>query len=100
MPDYDLEMAKSHIAALTADRDRLQAIVDKLPKTADGVPVVPGIDVVYDRDIERSHLCPLNILACDDGTIEPDGYVKWEDVYSTASAAREAAKAAAKEAKP
>ena len=25
--------------------ERLQAIVDRLPKTADGVPIVPGMDV-------------------------------------------------------
>ena len=27
--------------------ERLRAIVDKLPKTADGVPVVPGLDNVW-----------------------------------------------------
>ena len=30
---------------LNEDIERLQAIVDKLSKTADGVPVVPGMDV-------------------------------------------------------
>ena len=34
-------------AALEAEITRLRAIVDKLPKTADGVPVVPGADKVY-----------------------------------------------------
>ena len=28
-----------------AERDRLQATVDKLPRTADGVPVVPGVEL-------------------------------------------------------
>lgn len=30
---------------LRKDRDRLQAIVDRLPKTADGVPIYPGMTV-------------------------------------------------------
>lgn len=30
-----------------AEITRLRAIVDKLPKTADGVPVVPGEDMVW-----------------------------------------------------
>jgi hypothetical protein len=33
---------------------RLQAIVDKLPRTADGVPVVPGIDNVWVWRKERA----------------------------------------------
>jgi len=27
--------------------ERLRAVVDKLPRTADGVPVVPGLDTVW-----------------------------------------------------
>ena len=30
-----------------AEIERLTAIIDKLPKTADGVPVVPGMTVYY-----------------------------------------------------
>lgn len=33
--------------------DRLQAIVDRLPKTADGVPIVPGMKVWFQRS--RNH---------------------------------------------
>ena len=32
------------------DRDALRAIVDKLPKTADGVPLMPGDAVYYSRN--------------------------------------------------
>jgi len=35
--------------AVANEVHRLQAIVDKLPKTADGVPVVPG-DIAYTTD--------------------------------------------------
>ena len=34
-------------AKLKAEVKRLRAIVDKLPLTADGVPVVPGMEVVW-----------------------------------------------------
>ena len=36
------------LAELQEENDRLQAIVAKLPKTADGVPVVPGMEVWQD----------------------------------------------------
>ena len=42
----DLEQLRAAWDAKCQDIKRLQAIVDKLPKTADGVPVVPD-DLVY-----------------------------------------------------
>lgn len=36
-----------YIQWLEAERERLEAIIDKLPKTADGVPVTPGLTVFY-----------------------------------------------------
>ena len=33
------------LTAVRMEIERLQAIVDRLPKTADGVPIVPGMDV-------------------------------------------------------
>jgi hypothetical protein len=45
-PD-ELTRLRSDLARMTLERDQLQAIVDKLPKTADGVPMVPGYDQVY-----------------------------------------------------
>jgi hypothetical protein len=43
--------------------EELQAIVDKLPKTADGVPVVPGM-----RLWSRSMWCvqPMEVVSLDD----------------------------------
>lgn len=38
-----------------AEVERLQAIVDKLPKTADGVPVVPGM-VVWKSNCEPTNV--------------------------------------------
>jgi hypothetical protein len=38
------ELAR-RLASVTAERDRLAEIVAKLPKTANGVPVVPGMDL-------------------------------------------------------
>lgn len=40
---------KARVAALEAERDRLAAIVDKLPKTADGKPIYPGMMVYGNR---------------------------------------------------
>ena len=37
--------AQMRLHWLEGERERLQAIVDKLPKTADGVPAVPGMRV-------------------------------------------------------
>jgi len=39
------DVKDTRIAELEAERDRLMDVVDKLPKTADGVPVVPGMHV-------------------------------------------------------
>ncbi|MBI5724399.1 MAG: hypothetical protein HZA50_10610 [Planctomycetes bacterium] len=40
----ELEIAIHH---LEAENARLRAIVNRLPKTADGVPVIPFVDQVY-----------------------------------------------------
>ena len=39
----DLDSAEDILEELADEIERLQAIIDKLPKTADGVPVVPGM---------------------------------------------------------
>lgn len=46
---YDgcLERPQPCRCCLEAEVERLQGIVDKLPKTADGVSVVPGVDHVW-----------------------------------------------------
>ncbi len=64
--------------------ERLQGIVDKLPKTADGVPVVPGARVWQTpADWYGVHISMNAGSYC--GTLP-----EWNEVYST----REAAKAA------
>lgn len=42
------------LAARDAEIDRLRAIVDRLPTTADGVPVTPGMQV-WDREYGERH---------------------------------------------
>ncbi len=70
---------------MRAERDRLQTIVDKLPKTADGVPVVPGIKV-WHRDY-------LGVVTEEAGVWKPPFPGLLVCCYST----REAAEAAAKD---
>ena len=94
-------------AVLLFENTRLQAIVDKLPKTRDGVSVVPGVDQVFDGrpdtchcfggatdNPDRSQLIGLDIvISADGGRPTPDGGVPWKHAYSTADAARESAEA-------
>ena len=73
---------------------RLQAIVDRLPKTADGVPVMPGDDVWVGPS--SPHCCFVNgIMPGDVVRLDFHGHsyatvVGKKDTYST----REAAEAA------
>ena len=48
------------IARLETEIADLRAVVDKLPKTADGVPVVPGM-VLHERIGDTIH-GPLNVV--------------------------------------
>ena len=43
----DLDSAEDILEELADEIERLQAIVDKLPKTKDGVSVVPKVDKVH-----------------------------------------------------
>jgi len=86
-PKHPLSEAKAEI-------ERLQTIVDKLPKTADGVPVVPGMvlhDPIWIEDPFGVHqllvFCPnarRSEWSCNDGEVDTS------QCYST----REAAQAA------
>jgi len=80
--------------------DRLQAIVDKLPRTADGVAIVPGM-VVYKwfecppgiQAIDVVDVCDTEDITCEINKGEFKGWtdvVESQDCYST----REAAEAA------
>jgi hypothetical protein len=43
MIEWNTRAPDATLAAVTAERDRYKAIVDQLPKTADGVPITPGM---------------------------------------------------------
>jgi hypothetical protein len=74
----------------TAEIERLQAIVGRLPKTADGVPIAPG-DVVW---LIGSHCDPFQVTILNEIVIRyPDKetsshYPSW--CYSTRKAAEQA----------
>ena len=40
-----LESLTADLAAMTADRDRLREVVEKLPVTGDGVVMIPGMEI-------------------------------------------------------
>lgn len=90
------------VAVLLKEHDRLQAIVEKLPKTIDGVPVVPG-DVVYWRrksDHYWSNEGPIHYIH--EAEIQESSVVTIFGNVATPPASscystREAAEAAAKE---
>ena len=75
--------------------ERLRAIVDKLPKTADGVPVVPGMTLYSSQNICGAFRKPeivvsLEVYANHETSEWMDGHLEVELLYST----REAAEAA------
>ena len=87
----DIERYLGAMAAalrLGRERKRLQAIVDKLPKTADGVPIVPG------RRVWQTpgdwYGVKMSMTAGPYCTTFPE----WDEVYSTREAAEAAADAA------
>jgi len=84
------------------ENNRLRALVDRLPKTADGVPLVPGMTVFIPHPhpsnliTEREILAPYGTLACltkepaHSGCCESTTHRQARECYST----REAAEAA------
>ena len=73
------------IDALLAENARLGAVVERQPKTADGVPAHNGMKVWYPGDDDYG---TVTFHVCDEG-----GYTAINKCYSTHAAA-EAAKAA------
>ena len=81
------------IAEAADELERLSAIVEKLPKTADGVPVVPGVDNVWQWHSDWGWTeCAVELGGCVDEHLADayGGSIKY--CYST----REAALAAKK----
>jgi len=83
---------KESIVAFEAEIEKLQAIVARLPKTADGVPVVPGMDVWF---TSPSPHCALVYQIRMDGEIATNFHgslyktVQATEVYSTRKAAED-----------
>lgn len=87
----EMDQGRRTIASLKIEVEQLRAIVDKLPKTADGVPVVPGPRTLWEWCSLRSEareVRPVNPAYQNEG-IDFSGY------YSTREAA-EAAKGGAR----
>lgn len=88
---YMASVIRLSIAAATAELrercERAEAVVAKLPKTADGVPIPPGVHVYwkYNPQLEFIPLGRLSAVPAVGGASEP-----MSEMYST----REAAQAA------
>ena len=93
----NMDITWNDLATIKEYITRLEAIVDKLPKTADGVPVVPG-EYVWTPGLAMWIVCRGNGSSdyCETLAAEPNAYdmdpsAPVKSCYST----REAAEAAA-----
>lgn len=107
-----MKIGTEDMEALTADRDRLarenadlRAVVERLPKTADGVPVTPGqliwprSDIMQPEDEEGTAVkCRWYICDPLGGELIEDDELDLSKCYSTRAAA-EAARTEARNAK-
>ncbi len=102
--DEEVAKLRADLRAALARAERAEAIVAKLPFTADGVPIVPGMDYVFHPDYldqprnmwldEEFNARLSNSFSCLKHPTE-DRRIKAGDCYSTreaALAAREGAK--------
>ena len=87
-----LRRQQREMAEMRKDRAGLQATVDKLPKTADGVPVMPGMAVWINSPCVRKYVVlgikhnqELVELNCNLGSV-----LRSDKLYSTREAAEEA----------
>jgi len=100
----DRKVIKGHeaeIERLTAELAEIQAVVDKLPKTADGAAVAPNVEVWYPSPHDDGVYKIRNVLkrgACympkTGGSQVNIQYVDISQCYSTREAADDAYKAA------
>lgn len=75
--------------------DRLHAIVSRLPVTADGVPVVPGMELYgWNDDDKVVYATAAHIAAWADDSEASHWREPWSHFYSTKSKAAESARAA------
>lgn len=95
-----IEALRSERDTLTRQRDALQAVVDRLPKTADGVPVFDSIIVYYPHRtgvVKCETMCSTDgwvAVACSQEDAKRIDYemINVASCYSTESAALSAAK--------
>lgn len=101
--ENDMSEMEADRQELEAQLSAAQAIIDKLPKTADGVPVVPGMKVWWSHsngNIDDAEVCELRDGGCgviiwDEATGRLAHHLEYVACYST----REAAETAQKEGK-
>lgn len=80
---------------LKAENERMSTIIGKLPHTADGVPVVHGMDMFY-KDGDRATALP-GVMYCQWEKLDEDGNPDYDvcnpsHFYSTRAAAKAARK--------
>ena len=96
-PNCDGEISMGMGVVMQCDISRklvqLQAVVDKLPKTADGVLIEPSMKVyAFDPIGYLQGYDVQGMGMCDDSSSPSVAYIPWLRCYSTHEAAREAAK--------
>ncbi len=83
----------THHACAVEEIERLQAIVAKLPKTADGVRVTPAMELWVRQDGEILHFYATCIDFVAEGWLTQYGMHEWfidEDCYSSEEALKAA----------
>lgn len=90
----ELILLRDKVDAVTRERDELRAVVERLPKTADGVLATPGMKVWRNYD-DGPALLYVGMSACgsDSWSMERDP----SECYSTPEAALAARRAAGEE---
>ena len=81
----------TRVRELEAERDRLAAIVEKLPKTADGLTLVPGMTVYRISQSGSINVHEVDLIS-EHGWHDDDPYPHHGPIYSSRAAADAAAK--------
>ena len=89
LPPHVASRQAARLLSDAADEiERLQAIIDKLPKTADGVPIVPGmIAWCHHCGITRAELIGEFGVTIEGPTVWCDGMADADGLYGTRKAA-------------
>jgi hypothetical protein len=85
---YDrLASAQLELATVQRERDELRAVVEKLPKTADGVAVVPGMVVYAIHPMTDSYVAMMVYMDADNDEWQNGNRNDFSECYSTKAAA-------------